>query len=145
MVKFLSDRSGPLDLSHYHNIVSSLVTVCVTVCPCQKFVLENCHETSFYSLIQKTGEVRDRTHDPWLTRRVAYTTPWRLLFQHLTRLSNHLCLIMRKPATCTCLFKTTVAQINIYGPLMQSDLYLYCSLLRRLKFHCIFNEFQEFS
>ena len=45
-----------------HNVVSGLVAVC----PCQQFVLENCHGTSVKSLIRKTGEARGRTHDPGL-------------------------------------------------------------------------------
>ena len=43
--------------------------------------------TSVYSLIRKTGEARDRTYDPWFTRRVALalTTPQRIL---CTRIKN---------------------------------------------------------
>ena len=50
-----------------HSIVSNLVTLC----PCQHFVLKNCHGTSVESLTRQTGKARDRTHDPWFTRRVA--------------------------------------------------------------------------
>ena len=43
-----------------HNVVSILVTVC----PCQQFVLKNCHGTSAISLHRKTGEARDQPTTP---------------------------------------------------------------------------------